>query len=259
MLGRLHDGRVPAEDRRERLPGDVRQGRVEAHDQRRDAERLAHRQHRPVGHARRRRAAVRAAPLACDEQPHLHCRIGLAERERRAASPSPRRRSRRPPHGARGGAARAHGRRPRARPAVRSAHAGWAARAAATASSTSSAPDRATRQSGVSSAGRIFSSHSPERAGASRPSMRFVDARRDYQADQPPSTTTFEPVTYDEASDARKTTAPSASRASSMRPIGERDANASRNSGGWSFSHAAQRERVHAHARPSPSRSRGTG
>ena len=75
--------------------------------------------------------------------------------------------------------------------------------------------------------------------GASRlepPVDEVRDARRDYQADQPPSTTTFEPVTYEDASDTRKTTAPSASRASSMRPIGERAAKASRNSGGWSFS-----------------------
>ena len=44
----------------------------------------------------------------------------------------------------------------------------------------------------------------------------------DHHADQPPSTTRFAPVTYDEASEARKTTAPSASPASSMRPIGTR-------------------------------------
>ena len=43
-----------------------------------------------------------------------------------------------------------------------------------------------------------------------------------YQADQPPSTTRFAPVTYDEASDARKTTAPSASPASAIRPSGTR-------------------------------------
>ena len=46
----------------------------------------------------------------------------------------------------------------------------------------------------------------------------------DYHADQPPSTTTLAPVTYDDASDARNTTAPSASLASSMRPIGTRAA-----------------------------------
>ena len=77
--------------------------------------------------------------------------------------------------------------------------------------------------------------------------MRFWTSPR-YQADQPPSTTTFEPVTYDDASEARKTTAPSASRASSIRPIGERAANASRNSCRLVVLHAAERERVHAHA-----------
>src|SRR6266508_192123 len=56
-----------------------------------------------------------------------------------------------------------------------------------------------------------------------------------YHADQPPSTTTFAPVTYDDASDARKTTAPSASCGVSIRPSGTRASYASRNSFGWSF------------------------
>ena len=81
VLRRLHDRGVPAEDRRERLPGDVRKRRVEAHDQRRDAERLAQRQHRAVRHARRRRAPVRASSLARDEEPHLDGGVRLAERE----------------------------------------------------------------------------------------------------------------------------------------------------------------------------------
>ena len=62
------------------------------------------------------------------------------------------------------------------------------------------------------------------RAGTRTPVDEVRDVRERYQADQPPSTTTFEPVTYDDASEARKTTAPSASRASSMRPIGDRAA-----------------------------------
>src|SRR5206468_4462083 len=59
--------------------------------------------------------------------------------------------------------------------------------------------------------------------------------RPHYQADQPPSTITFAPVTYEDASEARKTSGPSASRAWSIRPIGTRALYASRNSGGWSF------------------------
>ena len=57
--------------------------------------------------------------------------------------------------------------------AVRAAHAGWAARAAVTASSTSAASDRATRHRGVPSVGRSLSSHRPDCAGSVRPPMRF--------------------------------------------------------------------------------------
>ena len=81
VLRGLHDGGVPAEDRRERLPRDVRKRRVEAHDQRRDAERLPHREDGSVLHARGRRPAVRAAALSRDEEPHLDCGVRLAERE----------------------------------------------------------------------------------------------------------------------------------------------------------------------------------
>src|SRR5215831_9169538 len=56
-----------------------------------------------------------------------------------------------------------------------------------------------------------------------------------YHADQPPSTTRFAPVTYEEASEARNTTAPTNSDASAMRPIGIRAEYASTNSAGWSF------------------------
>ena len=56
---------------------------------------------------------------------------------------------------------------------------------------------------------------------STRRARRRLDESR-YQADQPPSTTTFEPVTYDDASAARKTTAPSASCASAIRPSGTR-------------------------------------
>src|SRR2546426_712086 len=61
------------------------------------------------------------------------------------------------------------------------------------------------------------------------------DLGGNHQADQPPSTITLAPVTYDDASAARKTSAPSASRASSIRPMGTRALYASRNSAGWSF------------------------
>ncbi len=173
VLGGLHDRSVPAEDRRERLPGDVRERRVEAHDQRRDAERLPHGQHRPVRHARGRRAAVRPSPLAGDEEPHLHRRVRLAERELRGLARLLRddrrcllaplaqeereladdvaagdRRARRPLR-LRGPCGSDRG------------------------PSTSSAPERATRQSSVSSAGRSLSSHSPVEGATSDPSMRF--------------------------------------------------------------------------------------
>ena len=69
-----------------------------------------------------------------------------------------------------------------------------------------------------------------------------------HQADQPPSTTTFEPVTYDDASEARKTTAPSAScrveHAPHRRARRERIEELLR----LVVPHARERERVHAHA-----------
>src|SRR6266511_4332935 len=48
------------------------------------------------------------------------------------------------------------------------------------------------------------------------------DAARRHQALQPPSATRFAPVTYDEASEARKTTGPTTSCTSAMRPSGIR-------------------------------------
>src|SRR5581483_2342511 len=58
---------------------------------------------------------------------------------------------------------------------------------------------------------------------------------RNHQADQPPSTTRLAPVMYEDASDARKTIAPSASLACAIRPRGTRAVYASRNSVGWSL------------------------
>ena len=64
----------------------------------------------------------------------------------------------------------------------------------------------------------------PEPAGAVIPE-RLVGDERDalaHQADQPPSATRFAPVTYDDASDARKTTGPTTSPTSAIRPSGMR-------------------------------------
>ena len=82
LLGRLEHGAVAAQDRGEDLPGDVRQRRVEGDDQSGHAHGLPHGHHGSVGHARRRRAPVVAATLACDEEPHLHGRSGLPRCER---------------------------------------------------------------------------------------------------------------------------------------------------------------------------------
>src|SRR5262249_34948013 len=60
-------------------------------------------------------------------------------------------------------------------------------------------------------------------------------ARDGYQADQPPSTTRFAPVTYEDASDARNTTTPTYSRASARRLSGTRAEYASTNSAAWSL------------------------
>ena len=82
MLGRLEHGAVAAEDRRERLPRDVRERRVERDQERGDAD-----------GAPRASSTVRcgidavvvrpyeAPPLARDEEPHLDRRVGLAARE----------------------------------------------------------------------------------------------------------------------------------------------------------------------------------
>ena len=173
MLGRLQHGRVPAEDRRERLPGDVRQRRVERDQERRDADRPPEREHGAVRHRGRRRAAVRAASLARDEESHLDRGVGLAQRERerlaglrgdelarflaplakqlcdRAHDVAPLDRGSRSPRG------------------LRRSGRGDGCGAA------SSAPDRATRQSSSPSSGRAFSSHSPVAGGRSSPATRF--------------------------------------------------------------------------------------
>ena len=81
VLRRLDDRCVAAENRWKCLPGDIRERRVEAHDQPGDAERLAEREHGAVSHARGRRAPVGASALAGHEHAHLDRRVGLAAGE----------------------------------------------------------------------------------------------------------------------------------------------------------------------------------
>ena len=130
---------------------------------------------------------------------------------------------------------------------VSSAHAGCAARAALTATSTSSRPERATRQRREPSAGRNLSSHAAGHGRHRLPADEVVNLVRHYQADQPPSTTTFEPVTYDDASDARKTTAPSASSAFEHPPHGRARCERLEELGILVVPDPRERERVHAH------------
>ena len=76
--------------------------------------------------------------------------------------------------------------------------------------------------------------------------------RGDHQAVQPPSTTRLAPVTYDEASEARKTTAPTASETSISRPSGDRAANASTNGGRLAVLDPVRGQRVDADAALAP-------
>ena len=173
VLGRLQHGAVTAEDGRERLPGDVRKRRVERDQQRGDADGAPQREHRAVRHRRRRRAAVGAAALSRDEQSHLDRRVGLAARRARAACPSRRRRARSPPRGARGGArAIARTTLPRST-AVRAAQLWLRRTRQPRRPRRRRGPERATRQSGSPSAGRVLSSHVPLAAGRSSPATRF--------------------------------------------------------------------------------------
>ena len=275
-----------------------------------NAERLADGQNRAVRHARRRRATVRAPPLAGDEETHLDGRVGLAERELERLPGLLDDDLRRFLPASRAVAARAHAGCRRARPAC--ARPTPAGRLRAAQRPRRRRPLRRSaraRQRSVPSAARSLSSHAPEaqrplrrpdsdlsgitvgesncacehalrRAFAVRdcPGLTLVFRPRTFRsththsiiawsraarstcpeieplhhADQPPSTTTFEPVTYDEASDARKTTAPSASSASSMRPMGTRAVYASRNSRRLVVPHAGEGQGVHAHARARP-------
>ena len=217
---------VAAEDRGERFPGDVRQRRVERDQERGDADRPSQGQHGSVRHRRRRRTPVRAAALARDEEAHLDGRIGLAAGQldslarlgcddlARLLAPLAQQRGDRPHDVASlDGRARApfHLRfpsgghrsvcvgRPRARDAA---------------------------EIGAVRGARLLEPGSAR----GRPLLAGDEVRhlrRYHQADQPPSTTRFAPVTYDEPSEARNTTAPTASETSIRRPSGERAANAS--------------------------------
>ena len=143
--------------------------------------------------------------------------------------------------------------------AVRAAHSGCAARAAADRSvrvgraRARDAAEIARRPPGASSraiprprpaAPRRRRGSAP-RAGITRPTSRR--RRRGSR-----------PVTYDDASEARNTTAPTASETSISRPSGERAANASTNGRGLAVLDPVRRERVDPDAAPRPSRSRGS-
>ena len=79
VLGRLEHRPVSAEDRGKRLPGHVRERRVERDQQCSDADRPAKRQDGAMRHRGGRRPPVGAAPLTGDEEAHLDRGVGLAE------------------------------------------------------------------------------------------------------------------------------------------------------------------------------------
>ena len=173
MLRRLQHRAVPAEDRGERLPRDVRQRRVERDQQRGDPDRTTKREHGAVRHATPSSCGRTSAAPRRRRRAHLDCGVGLAARERRAACPSRQRPARSPPRAARAGARRSHARRSRARPAC-----------ARPSQAAPHAPPRrrrprprhpsARRGRGASpSAGRVLSSQAPLAGGRSSPATRF--------------------------------------------------------------------------------------
>ncbi len=80
VLGGLQHRRVPAEQRREDLPRNVRDRRVRGDDQAGDAERLADRHRLAVRRRARHRLAVEAATLSGDEVAELDRAVRLALR-----------------------------------------------------------------------------------------------------------------------------------------------------------------------------------
>ena len=173
MLRRLQHRRVAAEHGRERLPGVVRQRRVERDDQRGDADRPPRGHHRPVRHRGGAWSGRRAPALARDEEAHLDRCVRLAERElerlsgllddggRDLVAPSAERERQLADELA---ALDRRARRP----------GGLGRRAAATAAATSSASERGAWQSSSPSAGRSFSKVAPEAAGTASPPTRFA-------------------------------------------------------------------------------------
>ena len=228
LLGRLEHARVAAEQRREDLPGHVRKRRVERDQEPGDADRRADAEHRPVRHARGRRRPVERRPSPATKKP-ISIAASVSPRARSSGLPvsaattsesssrcsrklsaisrrHPRARRRFAPPRRAAHAARPRRRRPRPRPPSERRHTAPRRRPVEPCRTTPRTPRRLL----------------PVDVGSG--------SARDHQADQPPSTTRFEPVTYDDASEARNTTAPSASAASAIRPSGWRAAYASRNS-----------------------------
>ncbi len=221
LLGRLQDSAVAAEDRRKDLPGNVGQRCVERDQQPCDADGLPDGHHRAVRRARSCRPPVVATSLAGDEEAQLDRRIGLAESQRlrlarlldddlrKLVAPLPQRQRDLADEIA------AFHHRPLG-PGLLC---------------------RARRLYGSVDIGRPRTRNATQRRAVRRPQLLEPLARLGgtclsvdeverlglrHQADQPPSTTRLAPVTYDEASAARKTTAPSASPASAIRPSGTR-------------------------------------
>ena len=132
MLGRLEHGCVAAEDRRERLPGDVREWRVERDHERSNPDWTPKREHGAVRHRCRRRAPVGSPPLAGHEQSHLDCGVRLASSDVEGLPVSSATSSLASSRRSRSSSAIARTTFPRST-AVRAAHDGCASRAAVTA------------------------------------------------------------------------------------------------------------------------------
>ena len=252
MLRRLQHRAVAAEDRRERLPGDVGQRRVER-DQKRGDARPAVAVSARSGAASTRSSCARtsAGPRRRRRSPSRSPRRSRRARGR-SPCPSRPRRSRSPPRAARAGAPRSPRTTLPRSTAVRAPHSTCASRAAATAASASAFPDRATRQRCAAVRGARLVEPGPARGRPFLAGDEVRHLRRYHQADQPPSTTRFAPVTYDDASEARNTTAPTASETSISRPSGERAANASTNGAGCAVLDPVRRQRVDPDAAPPP-------
>ena len=122
-----------------------------------------------------------------------------------------------------------------------SVHSPAAAAATATARSTSSGPELATLQIGSALCGFRLTNHCSPAGWTCSPAMRLwttsgcVSALGTlfHHAVHPPSTTTLAPVTYDDASESRNTSAPLYSSGRAIRPRGTRAQYALRKSASW--------------------------